>query len=75
MDVANYLTDKLAEGILALEDGPAEIADFHVVDTRGTLVPADLGSTGDSNDRQNEIHPNGPGYEKLAIKADQLEAC
>jgi lysophospholipase L1-like esterase len=75
VDVANYLTDKLAEGILALEDGPAGIADLHVVDTRGTLVPADLGGTGDNNDWHNEIHPNGQGYEKLAIKVEaQLEA-
>jgi hypothetical protein len=45
-----------------------------VVDTRGTLVPAALGSTGDNHDWQNEIHPNGRGYEKLAIKVEaQLE--
>jgi len=74
-DVANYLVDKLAEGILDLEDGPAGINDFHVVDTRGTLTPADLGGTGDNNDWQNEIHPNGQGYEKLAVKVEaQLEA-
>lgn len=64
--VADYLTDALAQGILALHDGPAPIANFHVVDTRGTLKRAKLGHTGDSNDWQNEIHPNGGGYEKLA---------
>ena len=64
--VTDYLIDTLAEGILALQTGPESIKNFHVVDTRGTLKRAQTGHTGDSNDWQNEIHPNGGGYEKLA---------
>jgi len=61
--VAKLVLDKLAEAILSLEH---EIGNFHVVDTRGTLTPADLGSTGNSRDWLNEIHPNARGYAKLA---------
>jgi lysophospholipase L1-like esterase len=68
--VAKYLSDRLADGILALQNGPAAIDNFHVVDTRRTLIQADMDSRGDSNDWQNEIHPNGLGYEKLAIKVE-----
>jgi hypothetical protein len=64
--VADYLINALAEGILALQKGPQPIANFHVVDTRGTLKRAQLDHPGSSNDWQNEIHPNGGGYEKLA---------
>ncbi|NDD55708.1 hypothetical protein EBZ39_17890, partial [bacterium] len=49
------------------------ISDFHdpakriyVVDTRGTTVPALPGTTGDSADWANEVHPNALGYGKLA---------
>jgi hypothetical protein len=31
-----------------------------------TLIPAAPGTTGDSNDWDNEIHPNRSGYKKLA---------
>jgi hypothetical protein len=31
-----------------------------------TLIPAAAGTTGDSNDWDNEIHPNHGGYKKLA---------
>jgi lysophospholipase L1-like esterase len=64
--VADYLIDRLAEGILALQHGPGPIPNFHVVDTRGRLKRAALGSQGDDADWQNEIHPNDDGYEKLA---------
>jgi lysophospholipase L1-like esterase len=43
-----------------------------VVDTRGTLTRAELGHPGDSRDWQNEIHPNGGGYEKLAKKIEPV---
>lgn len=68
--LADHLVDRLAEGILALEHGTDPILDFHVVDTRGTLRRSDLGSRGDNQDWQNEIHPNGGGYEKLAMRVE-----
>jgi lysophospholipase L1-like esterase len=68
IELANYLTDSLAERLLELANGPNKISNLHVIDTRGTLTPAALGHRGDSNDWQNEIHPNGGGYEKLAKK-------
>jgi len=66
--LANYLLDRLAESLLALEDPVKGIANFHVVDTRGTLVPAEPGNRANSNDWINEFHPNGAGYRKLAVK-------
>jgi lysophospholipase L1-like esterase len=42
------------------------LPNFHVIDTQGTLVPADLGSARDNHDWANEIHPNRDGYPKLA---------
>lgn len=68
--VADHLIDQLATGILALQTGPAPIANFRVVDTRNTLKRAQLGQLGVSNDWQNEIHPNGGGYEKLAKRLE-----
>ena len=51
----------------------AAIVDFHnpaagiyVVDTRGSTTPALPGTTGDSNDWANEVHPNESGYAKVA---------
>ena len=41
------------------------LPNFHVIDTQGTLEPADLGSQGDDHDWANEIHPNPGGYRKL----------
>jgi hypothetical protein len=38
----------------------------HVVPTDGTLTPAAEGSTGNSGDWINEIHPNAAGWKKLA---------
>lgn len=72
--LANYLIDSLAEGILELEKGDNPIADFHVLDTRKTMKPAEPGHTSDSRDWQNEIHPNGNGYEKMAKKMESFLA-
>jgi hypothetical protein len=45
------------------------MSNLHVVfTTPGTLTPAAPGSTGPSNDWQNEIHPTAGGYRKLASK-------
>jgi hypothetical protein len=41
-------------------------ANVHLVPTDGTLTPAAPGSTGDSGDWINEIHPNAAGWHKLA---------
>lgn len=68
--VADYLINALADGILALQSGPRRIVKFYVVDTRDTLKRAKLDHCGDSNDWQNEIHPNGRGYEKLAKRLE-----
>ncbi|MEK8031208.1 hypothetical protein AACH06_10310 [Ideonella sp. DXS29W] len=51
------------------------LAQFHVIDTQGTLDPADLGSQGNDHDWANEIHPNPGGYRKLgAVFAQGIEA-
>ncbi len=70
--VADYLTDALAEGILALTSGGNVIPAFHVVDTRHSLTRAGRKDRGDSHDWQNEIHPNGGGYEKLARRIEPI---
>ncbi len=70
--LADDLTDRLAERLLELINGSKKIPDLHVVDTRGTLTPATFGHHGDSNDWQNEIHPNGGGYEKLAKRIEPV---
>jgi lysophospholipase L1-like esterase len=59
--LTDHLFKKLGDVIRTLG-----LANFHVIDTAGTLVPADSGATGDSNDWLNEIHPNAGGYAKLA---------
>ena len=64
--VADYLLDALAEAIWALQNGNDPLPHFHVVDTRGTLQRAILGTKGNNNDWLNEIHPNQNGYDKLA---------
>ncbi len=66
----DHLLDHVAETLLAL---PAQLPDFHVVDTRGTLIRAAAGAQGGSNDWENEIHPNAGGYRKLAARiADEV---
>lgn len=65
-----FLYDAVAETLLSLND-PAN--GVHVVDTRGTLAPAELRSEGRSGDWINEIHPTTGGYAELAWKiADDL---
>ncbi|SDX19097.1 SGNH/GDSL hydrolase family protein [Thiocapsa roseopersicina] len=72
VELADCLTDRLANGLLALTAGSHRIPDLIVVDTRGTLTRAALGHRGDSHDWQNEIHPNGGGYEKLAKRIEPV---
>ncbi len=67
--LADYLLAELRDTILELATpGAKRLANFHVVDTQGTITRAVLGSVGESNDWLNEIHPNKDGYEKLAKK-------
>lgn len=68
--LADYLFEMLADAILELadENSPKFLKDFHVVDTRGTLKRAKIGSTGASNNWLNEIHPTIKGYKKLGQK-------
>jgi len=63
--LSDFLLDRVAETLLSL---PGQLPNFHVVDTRNTLVRAEAGANGDSNDWDNEIHPNKRGYRKLAAK-------
>lgn len=44
------------------------IKNMHVIDTRGCLAPATLGSIGPSGGWENEIHPTPSGYQKLATE-------
>ena len=67
-DISDYLLGRLAERIRRLGRGPDRLPAFHVVNTLDTLVPAALGTTRESNDWMNEIHPNAAGYAKLAAK-------
>jgi len=59
--LADHLIDRLA-GVLQTLD----LANVHLIDTRGTCQRAVLGATGRSNDWINEIHPTSGGYAKLA---------
>ena len=63
--LSKFMLNQLGDGILALQE---TIPNFHVVDTRNTLTMAEPGSTADSNDWLNEVHPNSDGYEKLGAK-------
>ena len=61
--LSDFLFKRLAKGLLALD---GQLPNFHVVDTRGTIKRAKIGSRGESGDWLNEIHPNSRGYAKLA---------
>jgi hypothetical protein len=71
-DVSDFILGALGECIAGLE---TELASFHVAPTQGTLKRARAGTTGDSNDWANEIHPNRKGFRELAkLLAVPLEA-
>jgi hypothetical protein len=71
-DVSDFILGALGECIAGLED---ELPNFHVVPTQGTLTRAVAGTTDDSNDWANEIHPNRRGFRKLAdLLAEPLES-
>lgn len=64
IEVARMVLSDLATRLKSLN-----LPNFHVIDTLAlttSMVPSVPGSTGDSNDWENEIHPNRGGYRKLA---------
>lgn len=66
IQITDYLVESLAGSLLELAQ---ELSNFYVIDTRNTLLRADLdlstpGAHG--GDWINEIHPNVEGYKKLA---------
>jgi hypothetical protein len=71
--VSDFLVDRLAEAILALDaqTGSRPLAGVCVVDTRNTLNRARLGSVSSDGDWTNEIHPNTTGYRKLAARISE----
>lgn len=69
--LSDYLFDQLAEHLLRLAIGPNKISNFHVVDTRNSLIRARKNHTGESGDWLNEIHPNKNGYKKIARLLEQ----
>jgi hypothetical protein len=68
-EVADYILRELAERIAAQGDA---LPNFHVTPTLGTLSRAAPGATGNSNDWDNEIHPNRRGYRKLGDLMSQV---
>lgn len=68
--IVNRLMDRLAEALLEMDcvqgKPGKQLHNFHVIDTRNTLVPANPADIGNSNDWLNEIHPNHEGYRKIA---------
>ena len=65
----NAVADELIERLRQLWLGAAGPArNVHVIDTVGTLRRADPGTKGNSNDWENEIHPNKHGYGLLGEK-------
>ena len=76
--IVDFVMDRLAEALLALDAGSGRtqaLPGVHVVDTRNTLQRAAPGSTGDSGDWVNEIHPNPAGYRKIAQRlSERLDA-
>jgi len=69
--LANHLMGQLAETIIGLTSGPDRIANFHVVDTRGTLTQPRLDEIGPTTHWLNEIHPNHDGHSLLARKLER----
>lgn len=62
-EIIKRVANKVLAAILNFHDPAAGI---YVVDTRGATTPALPGTTGDSKDWANEVHPNQSGYAKLA---------
>jgi lysophospholipase L1-like esterase len=67
MALSKYLLDCLGDAIVQLQTVEA-LPNFHVVDTRGVLVPANPTDQGASADWINEIHASSAGYQKLYVQ-------
>lgn len=67
VDITDHIFNALASTLLEL-DGTNN---FHVAKTCGTIMRAELNTSGNSNDWLNEIHPNSKGIEQLAEKINQ----
>lgn len=65
LGVGTALIDRLA-ALLRQIVGKLAARRVYLVETQGALIPAQPGSTGPSNDWENEIHPTAAGYRKLA---------
>lgn len=61
--VTRLIFDQLRVGLSELATGRRNV---HLVETVGTLKPADPASTGPDSDWVNEIHPDKSGWKKLA---------
>ena len=69
--IADLLIDRLADALWALDSTsgkPQSLPNFHVIDTRNTLIRANPSELGSSNDWLNEIHPTHDGYRKIAAR-------
>jgi hypothetical protein len=68
LDVVKELIDRLASLLRSTVDSINAGGDqrIYLVDSRGTLIVAETGTTGRSHDWENEIHPTAGGYKKLA---------
>lgn len=64
-DVSDYILGALGACLAGLE---LTLPNFHAVSSQGTLKRAAPGTTGNSNDWDNEIHPNRGGFRKIAAK-------
>ncbi|MBI3524812.1 MAG: hypothetical protein HY066_09915 [Betaproteobacteria bacterium] len=62
-DLTNSIFDEVKATITRWLIGRSGL---YQVPTNGTLIPSAPGSTGDSGDWLNEIHPNASGWDKLA---------
>lgn len=71
LDLSRLLLGELANCLKSID-----LPNFFVIDTlaKTTLIAAEPGSTGRSNDWENEIHPDRRGYRKLAsVWSEELE--
>ena len=71
LDLSRLLLGELAACLKSID-----LPNFFVIDTLAetTLIAAEPGSTGHSNDWENEIHPDRRGYRKLAsVWSDELK--
>jgi hypothetical protein len=64
-DVSDYIIGALGDCLAGLE---LTLPNFHAVSSQGTLRRAAPGTTSNSNDWDNEIHPNRGGFRKIAAK-------